>query len=144
MTNIYLADDDNDDKDLLEQATAEVCPDITLHHALDGNLLLKKLDKNFPPPPDAIFLDINMPVLNGYDSLKHIRDDERFKNIPVIIYSTSSTPYDIDAMYTAGADLYITKPLSFAGIKEMMKQVCDMHFGEGYIRPSRSNFHLSF
>jgi CheY-like chemotaxis protein len=142
MTNIYLADDDNEDKEMLETATAEVCPEITFHHVLDGHLLLKKLDKHYPPSPDAIFLDINMPVLNGHDALQRIRKDERFEKTPVIIYSTSSAQHDIDKMYEAGANLFIKKPSTYSAIKEMMRKICDMEFGEGYTRPPKHEFIL--
>ena len=144
MTNIYLADDDTEDRELLETATAEVCPDITFHHVLDGQLLLKKLDREYPPPPDVIFLDINMPVLNGHEALKNLREDERFINTPIIIYSTSSASHDIDKMYDAGASFFIKKPSSYSAIKKMMKKICDMDFNINYIKTDKKNFILSF
>ena len=58
-------------------------------------------------------LDLNMPKMNGTDTLKNIKSDPRFSNIPVIIYSTSINPLEKEACMLLGAHSYITKPLSF-------------------------------
>jgi CheY-like chemotaxis protein len=64
-------------------------------------------------PPDYIFLDINMPVMDGKECLVEIRKNPRLKEIPVIIYSTASEPREIATLYFLGASSYITKPRSY-------------------------------
>lgn len=64
------------------------------------------------PPPCVIFLDLNMPLKNGFECLKEIRQTQKLKNIPVIIFSTTSNPDAIDQTYLLGANYYVCKPLS--------------------------------
>ncbi len=142
MKSIYLADDDADDREIFKQAVTEVCPDMELTCASDGSALIKKLHTNVPPLPDIIFLDINMPIMNGHDAIATLKKESAFNNIPIVVYSTSGAAKDIDAMYNAGADFFITKPLNYTGIKSLIQKICVMDFGEGYTRPAKENFLL--
>ena len=63
--------------------------------------------------PDLILLDLNLPRLDGREVLKVVKDDQRFRNIPVIVLTTSSDPADIEAAYQHHANSYITKPTDF-------------------------------
>ena len=79
---IFLADDDVDDCSLFEDALREVSKETKLTTANDGKELMTKLEDIIPPPPDVIFLDLNMPLMNGYECLAEIRATQKYKNIP--------------------------------------------------------------
>lgn len=68
--------------------------------------------------PDAVVLDVMMPDLSGYDVLRFIRKDPRLKHIPVILVSARSRPEDIQEGLNAGAEVYLTKPVAFADLRQ--------------------------
>ncbi len=84
--------------------------------AKNGEEGLKKLSEDIIPLPDFIFLDLNMPRLNGKQFLIEIKQIKRFSQIPIIIYTTSADPKDMEAMIQLGALYYITKPDVFDDI----------------------------
>src|SRR5688572_24616394 len=100
---ILLADDDDDDRLLFLDVLNELPTPVTLSVAHNGELLMEMLDN--PPLPNMIFLDLNMPLKNGFECLEEIRRDPRLKELPVIIFSTSSQPSAIDKVFKAGAQL---------------------------------------
>ena len=114
---IVLAEDDEDDFLLFQEALNEYEEPIRLNWVKDGEELMKLLKQDSAEIPDIVFLDINMPRKNGFECLTEIRSDVRLKKIPVIIYSTSDDPKLIDGMYTAGANLYLCKPVEFKKLK---------------------------
>lgn len=73
--------------------------------------------------PNMIFLDINMPVMNGWELLKKLKADDRYVDIPVIIYSTSSSQRDKKIAFDLGAMCFVTKPESMQLIKAMLETV---------------------
>jgi CheY-like chemotaxis protein len=142
--NIFLADDDVDDCMLFEDALREVAADTTLTTALDGMELMNILDESVPPPPDMIFLDLNMPRKNGFECLLQIRTDQKLKAIPVIIFSTSAQPEFIEQVYQSGANRYIRKPSSFAELRAAISEMLAIDWEINSNHPSRDNFYLSF
>src|SRR5882757_6709540 len=90
-----LADDDADDKTLFCEALAEIDPGIVCHTAADGKEALAILSRRQSRKPDIIFLDINMPVMDGWQCLGKLKENSEHRNIPVIMYSTSSYQRDI-------------------------------------------------
>jgi CheY-like chemotaxis protein len=105
-----LADDDLDDAELFAEALASVNPGIHCEHASNGKVLLDKISSQTSDLPDIIFLDINMPEMNGWDSLMELKKHSSLKNIPVVMYSTSSTFRDKQAAKELGANFFYTKP----------------------------------
>src|ERR1043165_5544517 len=101
MTILY-ADDDSDDCELLVEALGKIDPSIECRMANDGKHALKMLN-DFDDLPDYIFLDVNMPVMDGRDCLVELKKDERFKEIPVVIYSTTQNENEISDLYELGA-----------------------------------------
>lgn len=142
--NIFLADDDADDCLLFEDALREVASDTTLTTALDGMELMDILDETVPPPPDMIFLDLNMPRKNGFECLNEIRTDKKLKEIPVIIFSTSAQPEYIEKVYQSGANRYIRKPSSFSELRKVISEMLAIDWEQNSKIPSRENFYLSF
>ena len=81
--------------------------------------------------PDIIFLDLNMPILSGFETLQQIREDVRFKDVPVIaIYSTSATTDGINNTFGLGANAYIIKPIAFSDLKKLLKKVIETDWQE--------------
>src|SRR5437016_4573868 len=109
---ILYAEDDPEDLDTFRDIVALIDPAIKIFHAKNGSELLDILD-NSVILPDYVFLDINMPVVDGKECLKQIKADKRFKTIPVVIYTTSNRPSDIDTFYQLGAHKYFVKPSTF-------------------------------
>ncbi|WP_207515579.1 response regulator [Longitalea luteola] len=112
---ILLADDDADDRAILQDAMMELEADQMLCFAHNGEEALRILGNDFDAEfrPSLIILDLNMPKLNGTETLRRIKSDARFNNIPVIIYSTSLNPLEKEKCMLLGAHSYITKPVTF-------------------------------
>jgi CheY-like chemotaxis protein len=108
MTILY-ADDDLDDREIFAEILEEINPEIKLVEAADGLQTISILAQG--NLPDMIFLDINMPLLNGDQTLIEIRKDERLKNTRVVMYSTSVNPKSIASYQTLNAQ-YLNKPYS--------------------------------
>jgi CheY-like chemotaxis protein len=118
----FLIDDDQDDHEILIAALQEIDGSIICHTALTGEDGLHKLDsQSFRP--DLIFLDLNMPGMNGFDVLKELKKSIRLKNIPVVIFSTSSNPKDIKETESLGAHTFITKPSQYADLRDLLKSL---------------------
>lgn len=118
-----LADDDIDDVELFNYALSHVDTNITCYTAFNGTQALRKLDDPAVNKPDIIFLDINMPEMNGWKCLQALKEHETHKNIPVIMYSTSSEKEDIERARKSGALCYYSKPGSFPELIRMLSVV---------------------
>ncbi|HEX9979731.1 MAG TPA: response regulator [Flavobacterium sp.] len=118
-----MADDDPDDRDLFTEAINENNADVD---CVWNGVQLMKLLQNNDELPDFIFLDLNMPEKGGKECLQEIRESDRLKDIPVIIYSTSSSKKDIDETFDLGANLYITKPNSFSELRKTVKSILSL------------------
>lgn len=108
---ILLADDDEDDRQLFEEAISRIDPNFSVETTKNGMELLERMENGYLP--EIIFLDLNMPGKTGKECLAELRQHSTWKNIPIIIYSTSSNKKDILDAYTGGANLYLLKPPSF-------------------------------
>ena len=120
--HIALADDDNEDLELLKDAITKSCPNICFTLADNGATLLDKL--NTSSTPDFIILDINMPYISGKECLKVIKTRQVMKDVPVMMYSTSSNQCDIKECFSNGADFYVIKPSSISEIEQIGKDIC--------------------
>ncbi|AEI50923.1 response regulator [Runella slithyformis] len=138
--SIFLADDDADDCLLFEDALREVSQQIKLTTANDGIELMDILDRKVPPPPDVIFLDLNMPRKNGFECLIEIKHTDKLKNIPVVIFSTSSQPETINRVYEQGANYYVCKPGSFSKLKLVIQKVLDIDWNQHKPPRNKENF----
>jgi CheY-like chemotaxis protein len=139
---IFLADDDEDDCMLFEEALREVSQNIQLTTAKDGGHLMRILDQTVPPAPDVIFLDLNMPSKNGFECLDEIKVTPKLKNIPVVIFSTSANPETIDKVYEKGANFYICKPGTFFLLKKAILHVLNMDWATTNMHPPKEKFIL--
>lgn len=128
---ILLTDDDADDREFFADAVADIHLNFPVEFCENGLELLNRLYNKELDIPDIIFLDLNMPVMSGFESLKQIRDDAKFKDIPIIaIYSTSATEDGIKNTFGLGANAYIVKPTDFNDLKKLLKKVIEMDWKE--------------
>jgi len=123
MKVVFLIDDDQDDREIFQESLLSLKTAVRYEEARHGQEALEKLKKEDFQKPDLIFLDFNMPVMDGREFLKRIKQDTDLKEIPVIIYSTSSNKED--KMFAAEHDAaqFITKPYSIAAIREELDKV---------------------
>ena len=121
---ILLLEDEPADAYLVQLAIRESKINATITHLQDGREGLDYLRRISPYtteiPPDLILLDINMPRMNGREFLSNIKMDAQLKNIPVIILTTSDVERDINTSYRLGACGYITKPVDFSQLIDVM------------------------
>ncbi|MBA2745492.1 MAG: response regulator [Flavisolibacter sp.] len=113
IKSIILADDDRDDHDFFKDALNQVKPTINLTIVENGDELLSLL-KHFIP--EFIFLDLDMPCKNGLECLTEIRNNLVLKDIPIVIFSSTSRPANIDTAYEMGADLFFIKPSNYSDL----------------------------
>ena len=138
-THILFSDDDTDDALLFTQAADLMTTPILLSFAEDGEQLMRFLTRD--TLPDLIFLDLNMPVKNGIECLREIRNDNKLDDLPIIVYTTSDNPRDIDACYELKANLYVVKPTSFESIIKTLKKIINIDF-KNQDFPDKENFIL--
>lgn len=127
---ILLADDDEEDRMLTADALAESRVINDLRFAADGEELLDYLhrrgkfaDPKTSPRPGLILLDLNMPRKDGREALREIKADPELRRIPVVILTTSSAEEDICRSYDIGANSFITKPVQFQSLVNLMKEI---------------------
>ncbi len=123
---ILLVDDDADDQLYFRDAINELNNSLECEIANNGHEAL--LQMKIPPPPDLIFLDLNMPVMNGYECLAHLKKEEQYKHIPVVIFTTSKDSHEIDRVREMGAHLFFTKPTNFSTLCTKLDKILDMDF----------------
>jgi CheY-like chemotaxis protein len=120
IRNLLVVDDDADDADLFELALTEIGGHLNFTHARDGHDLMRILEKN-DQLPQLIFLDLNMPRMNGWETLRELRNDNRYKSIPVVMYSTSSVKKEGQRALDAGALCFYQKPTKFSLLRDFLK-----------------------
>lgn len=125
---ILMADDDPDDRKLTQDAFEEAKLANDLRFVEDGVELLdylnhrgKYADPASSPRPEIILLDLNMPRKDGREALEELKADSRFKSIRVIIMTTSKAEEDILKSYNLSAASYITKPVTFEALVDVIK-----------------------
>lgn len=117
----FLIDDDQDDQEIFEMALQNLEQPVTCVTVNDCGEALKKLEEEKKFLPDYIFLDLNMPRMNGKQCLKEIKKQAHLKHIPVVMYSTSLTQRDIAETRSFGAATYIVKPNTLRDLTRTLK-----------------------
>ena len=144
MKIIFLADDDADDRMFFEDALKQVTIPTHLTLANDGLELMSNLETVIePPPPDVIFLDLNMPRKNGFQCLEEIRNTPKLKDIPIVIFSTTTNDDAVNKTYEHGANHYICKPGSFELLIKVIETVLTLEMWQKP-QPSKEKFVLAF
>jgi CheY-like chemotaxis protein len=125
---ILMAEDDSDDRLLVKDAMAECRWEGDLRFVENGEELLDYLMRRgkysqpaCAPRPRLILLDLNMPRKDGREALREIKADEELRRIPVVVFTTSKAGTDIDRMYELGANSFISKPIQFDALVNVMR-----------------------
>ena len=116
---ILAVDDSMADLLLLEEALKHHALEVDLSTAADGDLALDLL-RNGEVRPDLVLLDLNMPRKHGREVLAELKADPLLRSIPVIVFSTSSSPHDVADSYALHANSYVVKPVDFDGLGEVV------------------------
>jgi CheY-like chemotaxis protein len=127
---ILIADDDEDDRLMLRDAFGEARLGIDLRAVNDGVELLEYLqrrgryaDAAQSPRPALILLDLNMPRMDGREALARLKKDPGLRAIPIVVLTTSKDEQDVASTYDLGVNAFITKPVTYLGLVEVMKVV---------------------
>ena len=129
---IMLVDDDPEDREEFSDVYLAQFPGEQLYFAENGENALHLLDQLHQDgdPLGLIVLDLNMPILNGTQTLRKLKEDDRFKTIPVVIYSTSVNELEKEECLRLGALDYLVKPSTFSDSVEIarkMRSIVKMH-----------------
>lgn len=117
---VLLADDDADDAEIFQETLGEVDPYASLHRVESGAAILQYLKDN-SMKPDIIFMDLNMPLMNGWQCLAKLKNTRGLEDIPVVIYTTSSNPRDYEIAHALNAHGLITKPTDHKVLKKVLQ-----------------------
>ena len=127
---IVMADDDADDRLLAKDALEECRLANDLHFVENGEELMDYLKRrgNYSQPgqaprPGLILLDLNMPRKDGREALREIKSDPELRKIPVVVLTTSKADTDIGHIYELGANSFISKPVTFDSLVNVMKVI---------------------
>ncbi|MFN3664519.1 MAG: response regulator [Sediminibacterium sp.] len=138
--HILLADDDQDDCELFQEALAEIPVNAQLTIVNNGKLLMEWLTEHPSELPDLLFLDLNMPCKNGLECLNEIRRVHYLKSLAIIILSLTVNHTLVDELYTNGALYYVQKPNSVEALTQIIQQALSMLKEKKWVQRSRQDF----
>jgi two-component system, chemotaxis family, response regulator Rcp1 len=125
--NVLLVEDNDDDVELTLEALKDSRLKVEIDVVQDGLSALAFLRRegkySEKPRPDLILLDLNLPLMDGREVLKEIREDQDLTDIPVVVLTTSEDEGDIHRAYTLHANCYIAKPVDFDHFTEIIRQI---------------------
>ncbi len=124
---LLVIEDDEDDRYLITSALNENNINVVVTEVADGLEAIQFLENTLQQGqrlPHVIFLDINMPRLDGFGFLAALRENEVLSCIPTLVYTTSASEGDVRKCYSLGANAYIVKPLSFPEIRSTLATTC--------------------
>jgi CheY-like chemotaxis protein len=130
---VFYLDDDPDDRSFFQEALSEIGAQSMLFESAD--VMLENLRD---AQPNIIFMDLNMPKKNGFETLEEIRREEAFAQIPIVVLSTSASMTGVDRCFRLGATLYLTKPNCMAVLRESLAGIMEINWPA--FHRDRSNF----
>ncbi len=127
LVKLWIVDDDSADRELLVEALDEANMPYEIDSFTNGQELCMHLascdTRKFP---NFILLDLNMPVMDGRETLKQIKGSEQYRVIPVFVLSTSNSQNDIQLSYNTGANLFLVKPMHFEELCSIVKSLLSL------------------
>lgn len=132
---VLLADDNPDDAELTREAFKDAAPTVRMEWARDGVECLDYLRRPGAARPDLILLDLNMPRMDGRETLRAIKSDPDLAGIPVVILTTSEAERDVLESYRAHANAYLVKPITIDDLIDILRQLSEFWFGAFTRRP---------
>jgi CheY-like chemotaxis protein len=139
---ILLVDDDQEDRQAFTEALKKLELISHMSHARDSKELFEHLDRD--PDFNLVLMDINMPLKNGKQCLKEMKANERFKHIPVIIYTVSVSEQDIHESFEGGAHYYIVKPYAQSNFLLTLQTVFNLDWKETQPIPEKEDFVINY
>jgi len=124
---LVAEDSDEDFATVLEAATTAGLPH-EIRRAATGDDCLRMLDANAReqrPNPRLVLLDLQTPQGDGRNALRRLREDARFRTLPIVVLSTSDNPRDVEFCYVTGANAYHTKPVSYPAHVNTLRAIFD-------------------
>lgn len=141
QAQVLLVEDNEDDVELTLEALKDSRIKMDIHIVSDGMAAIKFLrnqgDYHDEPRPDLILLDLNLPIMDGYEVLQEIRNDPDLTEIPVVVLTTSQNDEDVLKMYKLHANCYITKPIDFQEFTQVIRQIEDFWLQVVKLPPKR-------
>ena len=141
--NLLLADDDTDDCIFFKEALEKLPLSTHLTTVHNGEQLMQLLTKETNELPHVLFLDLNMPRKNGFECLSEIKLNQKLKQLPIIILSTSLKQEVVNQLYKNGAKYFMRKPAEFSQLKKVIQQALTLIVQENISQPTRENFVLT-
>lgn len=123
--NVIIVDDDDEDVFAIRRAFSKYDDSIQLNHLSDGAMAVDHLlaVQEFTDLPDLVLLDINMPRVNGFETLQALRSSTLTRHLPIIMFSTSDSVREIRQAYAAGANAHMVKPNSMSELQEFVRAI---------------------
>lgn len=132
---LLIVEDSNEDFEALQRFLRRSPMSIPIRRCVNGDQALAFLyrtgsyvDRESAPRPGLIVLDLNLPGTDGREVLRRIKEDDNLKTIPVVVFTTSNNPKDIEECYQYGVNSYIVKPIDFAQLKRDIQTLVDYWF----------------
>ena len=132
---LLIIEDSNEDFEAFQRFLRQSSLTIPVYRCLNGDQALAYLyrtdrytDPESAPRPGLILLDLNLPGNDGREVLRRIKQDDDLKSVPIVIFTTSNNPKDIEACYRQGVNSYIIKPMDFSLLKRSIQTLLEYWF----------------
>jgi CheY-like chemotaxis protein len=125
IADIILAEDDIDDQNIFQIALQEIDSSVQTQFVSNGRELLNLLQHH---KPDLLFLDLDMPYKNGLECLLEIRNNPKLEEIPVIVFSSTTKPSNVQTAYEVGAHLFFIKPPIYTDYLSSIKAILKLNW----------------
>jgi CheY-like chemotaxis protein len=120
---LLIVDDDRDDQFMLKKIFQAILPSADIAQAYNGDECLRYLEAHAHDLPDLITMDLNMPLVNGFEATQQIKANASVKSIPVVVLTTSDRAIDKETAMSSGADDYYVKPVIYEELQEALKDI---------------------
>lgn len=128
---VHLADDDEDDRMLMREALEEANPGVNVVESEDGVELIDNIKNSDDLTDTVVVLDMNMPKMNGIETILAMKADPELAEVPTVMLSTSDNPELAKKALDAGADEFLTKPNNFRALIDIAKNIFNRFFRSG-------------
>lgn len=123
----FLIDNDEDDREIFCMALQEAAPDFECITASSGIEAIESFSRDESFIPHCIFIDMNMPMMDGIECLQELKRLQHLQQVPVFMYSTSSDPKSVQRVNDLGAADFLVKPISYSGLVDMLTLLLQPH-----------------
>ena len=135
LKNILIVDDDPDDREFFKMVMEQISPEINVSAVSTNEELFLHLERH---TPDLLFVDAFIQHESGVASILAIRKENRFKRLPVIMYTGATDLQNVANAFAAGASAYVVKPHSLAGIKSVLQTTLQ----QDWEKPTKKQYYL--